>query len=244
MRFAGAIRARDGALAAVALLSLALIAIDVRTRPAAKPVGLKAPSNAPTPAQPSFAPPPPDHSGRPSGWHLPHLRVIWSFVSDLMLAGLVVAIILALIFITPRIQHRHRHRRTRRPDAPVEYAPPDPPAGLGATVSATFDAALAGVRRGEGREAIIVCWARLERIAEGAGLPRRPADTSAELAGRMLATLPLSSDRLTELAGLYREARFSSHPMSAQAIERAQRALARLRGELTGTPPLAGTGHG
>jgi len=56
----------------------------------------------------------------------------------------------------------------------------------------------------------------------------------------LLATLPLSEEPLSRLTALYREARFSSHPIPAAAVAQAQADLARLRSELE----RVGSSHG
>lgn len=88
------------------------------------------------------------------------------------------------------------------------------------------------VAGGQVRDGIILCWHRLEQTAEAAGFDRRPADTSTDLASRLLAALPVSPAPMDRLAALYREARFSSHPLGSQAIAQARADLAQLRSEL------------
>jgi hypothetical protein len=93
------------------------------------------------------------------------------------------------------------------------------------------------VAQGQARDGIILCWHRLEQLAAEAGFARLPADTSTDLAGRLLHALPLSAEPLNRLASLYREARFSSHPLSADAVAQARADLAQLRSELAAAEP-------
>jgi hypothetical protein len=58
-----------------------------------------------------------------------------------------------------------------------------------------------------------------------AGLPRHVAETSAEFTTRVLASYSLDPSPVNELAALYREARFSVHPMEQADRDRALIAL-------------------
>ena len=55
----------------------------------------------------------------------------------------------------------------------------------------------------------------MEEAAADAGVARRPAETATELVVRFLHALDLDPRPVAELARLYHEARFSSHPMGA-----------------------------
>jgi hypothetical protein len=66
---------------------------------------------------------------------------------------------------------------------------------------------------------------RLERAVDDAGFRRRPADTSTELVERVLAESLVDDRALTELAALYREARFSDHQLGEQRRDAAIAAL-------------------
>jgi hypothetical protein len=117
----------------------------------------------------------------------------------------------------------------RRRAAPAPALPP---------AEALAGAAAAGLRRieeGEPREAVVACWVLLERAAADAGVARRPAETAAELTGRVLAAYRVSAGVLTELADLYREARFSRHRLGEPERDRARAALAQGSAELAGS---------
>src|SRR3982074_1623466 len=71
------------------------------------------------------------------------------------------------------------------------------------------------------------------RLRAGPGHPARtPSETPAEFTVRVLAVGGISAPELTRLAGLYREARYSSHGSSEAARAEARAALTRLRDEL------------
>ncbi len=97
-------------------------------------------------------------------------------------------------------------RRARVPD--FETVP-----DIAAAVAADAERQRAALRSGSPRNAIVECWMRLEGAVDDAGFRRRPADTSTELVERVLAESLVDQRALTELAALYREARFSDHEL-------------------------------
>ncbi len=233
------IRARDGWLAIGAVTSFVLISVAIRpfhTRPTQHTEDYGQPKLAPAPS----GRPPKDVGGSPPTWHL-HLQLGWLFrlLLDLLMVVGVLGLILLVILIVPRLQ-RTRRRAVRRDSADTASPDVDEPE-LAEQVSSTFDAALARLLRGEREAAIIACWLRLERLVEAAGVPRAESETSTELVRRLSGVLSLSEQPLGELAALYREARFSSHRMSEQALTAATQALGQLRAEVDRALP--GIGH-
>lgn len=84
------------------------------------------------------------------------------------------------------------------------------------------------------RAAILASYRAMEDSLARAGAGRRDADTAEELLTRAAhsgLTLPSSARRL---AGLFHEARFSTHPMTAAQRSAAAAALAEIRDALTG----------
>lgn len=81
---------------------------------------------------------------------------------------------------------------------------------------------------GTPRNAIVACWQHLESAAEARGLPRRPAETSAEYVARVIATTASDTGPIEDLAALYREARFSEHELGEDHRARAADALDRV----------------
>jgi hypothetical protein len=67
---------------------------------------------------------------------------------------------------------------------------------------------------GEPRNAIVECWDRFERQAVRAGVQRRPWQTTAEFVLGVLDLIGADRGAVARLADLYREARFSDHPMT------------------------------
>lgn len=233
------IRARDSWLAIAALAGFLLIAVAIRPR--SGHTARTQPPVEPRPLPSTSAPAGHEAGGAPSTSHL-HLHLGWLFalLLDLGLVLGVLALVALVILLVPRF--RRSARRPRRRTSVDNPAPDVPEPELAGQVSSTFDAALARLLRGEREAAIIACWLRLERLVEAGGFPRAESETSSELVRRLASVLSLSERPLAELAALYREARFSNHRMSEQALTDATRALSQLRAEVDLVLP--GIGHG
>ena len=95
-------------------------------------------------------------------------------------------------------------------------------------------AALAG---SDVRNGIVACWVLLEEAASEAGVSRLPAETATEFVVRFLHTLDVDPRPVAELAGLYHEARFSTHPLAADARSRAEAALDGIHADLSHRSP-------
>jgi hypothetical protein len=67
----------------------------------------------------------------------------------------------------------------------------------------------------------VAAWLNLETSAAATGLPRDLAETSTEYTERVLATWDVHRTRIDDLAALYREARFSRHPLGEDHRRRA-----------------------
>ena len=72
---------------------------------------------------------------------------------------------------------------------------------------------LRALESGEPRNAIVAAWLDLEGSAAATGLPRQAAETSTEYTERVITVWAVDRERLADLAALYREARFSVHPL-------------------------------
>ncbi len=233
-------RARDGWPAAAMVAGFVLVASAARAGPRrAGTVATGQPASGGRPPQVT-AHPQSDlpHQLRPQ--HHLHLGLPWPLIQTVIEAGLLLAAIGLVVLVVPLLPTLAARRRSRRQPRVAEPAPDD----LARRVADTLRQTMAQVAHGQVRDGVILCWRRLEEIAEAAGYPRLAADTSTELAGRLLASLPLSPAPLNRLAALYREARFSSHPIGSEAVEQARTDLAQLRSELDGAGRPAGAGHG
>ncbi|HET6210343.1 MAG TPA: DUF4129 domain-containing protein [Jatrophihabitans sp.] len=230
------IRARDGGLLALVVAGLAAIALAAHAHQVATDVQLK--SSVGTPRPPRVGQNPLSNGAGKSHTFHPHLHVPWwllSAVGQLLLAALVVLIVVVVIKLVPGFQSAPRPAKQ----------PTLPPTGsdgrrLDEQAGQTVRQALAGLRRGDREQAIIDCWLRLQDLVTRAGYRLADSETSSELVARWQSVLPFSRPALGELAELYREARFSSHRMSAESLQRATDALNRLHRDLQTVRPRHG----
>lgn len=109
------------------------------------------------------------------------------------------------------------------------------------------DVLVAGVREGEAllehgtsSEAVINAWLALERSTRAVGIGDDAARTPAELVAAVLDEHAVDPDAIERLAALYREARFSEHPIGEEHRSAARRALRVVREDLL--RPLAALG--
>lgn len=127
------------------------------------------------------------------------------------------------------LRFRLVRRRERHPIRPSPLAPAAAEADLGPEqLDAALEQDLADLDEGGSiRNAVVAAWVRLEEHAARAGIARHLEDTPAEFVARALAA-ELDPDALAELADLYREARFSRHPIGEAQRDAARDCLARL----------------
>lgn len=107
----------------------------------------------------------------------------------------------------------------------------------GDVVDLVLAATSPGARRvalaeGDPRNAVVACWVALEDAVQQSGMARRPSETAAELAARVLRTWRVPEGTVLELLDLYREARFSRHPVTAAQRDRALSALTEVHDHL------------
>lgn len=131
-----------------------------------------------------------------------------------VLGGIALALLLAVVVVLAIRVIRRRWRA-----APPESAREAPDRALLTDRRAARQARM--VREGSPREAIIATWLDLERLVAAAGVPRRPSETSSELVVRVLDDREVPAAALTDLAALFREARFSTHEPTEALRERA-----------------------
>ena len=121
-----------------------------------------------------------------------------------------------------------RRRRSARPvlEGPAPDPAPEPLA----------DALAAGAQAlredPDPRTAIIGCYAAMERSLATAGSPATAADTPAEVLARATTGGLVRSAWAGTLTGLFRRARYSSHPMTEADRATAMNALAQVRADL------------
>jgi hypothetical protein len=217
-------------LAVAALLTAAFVAsaladpqFEIRVAPAAEEsVGQPGGASAPAP-EPSAS------EGEPElGFGKPPLIPGWiEAVAWTICVLVLIAIVLFLGWYVLRDTIQARGRPLT-----VDRAPPTPASQV-AEVAAALSAGLDELARGhDPRSVVIACWVRLEQAAGEAGTPRRAADAPADYVLRLLAGHRISRSVLDRLAGVYRQARYSSGPVDDSMRREAVAALEHLRAEL------------
>ena len=122
------------------------------------------------------------------------------------------------------------YRRRRPSPRPV---PDEAADATGAPLAAALAAGERALHEdADPRAAIIGCYAAMERSLADAGSPPRLADTPAEVLGRATASGLVRSAWASTLTGLFRRARYSSHPMTEADRAAAIGALAQVQSDL------------
>lgn len=164
-----------------------------------------------TSSQPSATPPLPTATSTSTPFDpSPVLIVLVQVI--LVLAALAVVLVLAQL-IRSLLRRRPHLELHEEPDFAIPLVP-----------SELLEAGrerLQDLESGEPRNAIVAAWLGLETSAAATGLPRLPAETSTDYTERVIGVWPVDSERLGDLAALYREARFSVHELGETHRDRA-----------------------
>ena len=142
--------------------------------------------------------------------------------------------LLLIVMLWHRRQRMHRDLlRTRSTDVEPEVDEDDlldldVPRALSRSARRSLDE----LQQGSPRNAIVRCWVTLEDAVAEAGLPHDPTLTSEELTAAVLQRYSVGRRAIETLAGLYREARFSTHELDESHRTLAVRALNALRDDL------------
>jgi hypothetical protein len=152
-----------------------------------------------------------------------------SWIGQLVAYTVLLAVCLAG-YLLLRSLWRNRWRRPEKP-ADVDFDP-TPDTVVSEAIARDVAEQLAAVELGGPRDGIVACWLRLEEVVADSGVPLRPAETSTELATRVLHTLDVDPRSVARLAELYREARFSEHLMGEDSRAQARTALRTLHEDL------------
>jgi len=143
------------------------------------------------------------------------------------------AMLLVVVLVVLALLRHLWVQRWRPPERPAqvdfELAPDD---RLAASLQAAATALQDTLDHGRPADAIVSCWRRLQQEATDAGLPPDPAETSTEYVVRALHRLDLDPRATAGLAALYREARFSEHPLGEDARAAARASLSVLQADL------------
>lgn len=192
--------------------------------------GHPSPANAPSTATPTASPTPPPPTAPPQPSHQPGTDTFWflfattMFMLVLWAAGMVIALV------------RHRRAPNLQPVAgdPAEPEPQQTPHSL--AVAAERGLAEMGDLSREPREAIIACYAAMEKaLANSPGAVPQDSDTPSEVLARAVDHDAIHAGTANELVDLFAEARFSPHVMNEGHREVAVRALQLVLAELKST---------
>ena len=130
-------------------------------------------------------------------------------------------------------------RRQELPPLEVDFDVLEDPEPLVEAISRDVDHQLELLLSGEPRNAIVACWERFEEQAERVGLARKAWETSSEFTIRLLDVVSADESAVSELAQLYREARFSDHTITEESRRRAVEALGRIRDSVRSRPAVS-----
>ncbi|GAA4228048.1 hypothetical protein GCM10022254_17260 [Actinomadura meridiana] len=148
---------------------------------------------------------------------------LWALVLTILLAVLAVVALAVIAFLV--VRRRRRARRTA-PGPEADFSVPP-------SSDRFEEAAAAGSRAlrstDEARAAVIACYLAMVGVLAEAGADPRDSDTPAEVLARAAGSGVAGLDAATTLTDLFREARFSAHPVTELHRARALAALESLR---------------
>jgi Domain of unknown function (DUF4129) len=147
----------------------------------------------------------------------------------LVLGGLLAALVvvgLVLLYL--------KMRNTRIMQLGIDGAAPPALSDQARDEEALSAAVLAGrgALEGEARAAIIACYAAMEDSLAAAGVTRLESDSPADLLRRATEHGVVAGPAPRLLAALFREARFSTHPIGARHLDQARGALDEITAQL------------
>ena len=180
------------------------------------------PQPQPTQPQPTASP----HVTRPqhpsAAFRLPLAGILYALLILALIGGIVACVVLL---------------RRRLPEHDV--LPPDETSLAEGQRGDLRDAVSSGRRALAGlddaRAAIIACYVAMERSLAAAGADHEVADTPDEFLARAAAAGLVRGAAAGELTGLFYEARFSAHELTAAQRDAAQDALEQLAADLRGS---------
>ena len=155
----------------------------------------------------------------------------WAAVALVVLVAVVGLVLVLRAWLTDR------DRRT-----PAAADAPDLDLDLEAVVTAVSGDASdrrAALSAGTPAEGIIAAWAHLEATLRESGVPLPPSRTSSEVSLDVLRRFAVDPETLATLADLYREARWSHHPLTEADRARAATAYRSLDSDLRAQVPVA-----
>jgi hypothetical protein len=215
LRVRGLLRA---ALLAALVVVPAILLLAVPLHPHPLP-----PQPQPTQPQPTAHSTPTRPPHAPAPFRVPLLDVLYALLVLALIGGIVVCAVLL---------------RRRQPVRDV--LPPDEASLAEGQRSDLEDAVSSGQRAlaelDDARAAIIACYVAMERSLAAAGADHEAADTPDEFLARAVAAGLVRGTAAGELTGLFYEARFSAHELTAAQRDAARETLEQLAADLRGSP--------
>jgi hypothetical protein len=145
------------------------------------------------------------------------------------------AVVAGAVLLARRLWERWVDRdRPPPPPELVEFDVIETPRRVAEEIARDADRQRDLLLEGAPRNGIVRCWHRFETQAAAAGLVRRDWETSAEFTLRVLDLVDADSALVSRLAALYREARFSDHPLGEAERAEALTALDAIHARLAG----------
>lgn len=141
-------------------------------------------------------------------------------------------VVLGLLLVVALVLRQLWRRRPRLPEGRGTLAAEPLPFEAARSVERDSARQRSGLEEGDPRNGIVRCWMLLEESVAEAGLRRDGAETSSEYTVRVLRALDLDPRTIGRLAALYREARFSEHPLGERHRDEARDLLDALHAEL------------
>jgi hypothetical protein len=185
-------------------------------------------------AERNYCEPPPDFGRGGVGDTTENTAPRWvGVLTGLILAAAAaggLALLVWLVALVLRELRAHRVREGER--TAVGFAVLDEPARVARQVAADAGEQETLLRDGDPRNGIVAAWHHFEVQGERAGVARRASETSSEYGLRILDLAEADGGSVNRLAELYREARFSDHPVTEEHRARALAALADVRRSL------------
>ncbi|WP_405592380.1 DUF4129 domain-containing protein [Streptomyces sp. NBC_01190] len=139
-----------------------------------------------------------------------------------ILAGLCIALVAAVVVIAAVLLWRALYQPPEPPPTGATAGVPDERQRLVAAVDSGRRALLDG---DDARAAVIACYAAMEESLAASGVSRHASDSPQDLLRRAEGSGLLTGSGAATLTALFREARYSTHPMDAGHRERAAAAL-------------------
>lgn len=193
---------------------------------------------APSPSE-TGGPPPSPHGGSrtPQQPHQHRARDGSQNMLGVLLASTAAMLLMVVAGTVATARRRWRPMAPRRADEPGESPATAPPSRSLARAAERGLAEMTDLSR-EPREAIIACYAAMEReLAHVPGAAPQDFDTPSEVLARAVEHHVLHADNAVELVNLFTEARFSPHVMNEGHRDEAVRVLRLVLDELRSRSP-------